>query len=506
MSVYKEIRKLFSEGFVFASVGVLQKSVGFFLIPVYTRILSPTDYGIIEIASSTAFFAMLFALLDVPTAMIRSYQYVAGGEEDRDRVVGTAFLTTILTIAGTCGVLLAAIRPLTVFLFDDPAKTALTGVTVLTVFTTAMSRLRTDLFRARAEVKRWAVWEFSLFVLSLVFQILFVVVFRWGPFGAILGSGVSAGIVTVAFIPTFVWAVRRGWSWRHCREMLIFALPLLPGTLALWVISQSNRYFLKEYLDFGQAGIFGISMRLSRAVAMLAEAMLSAWTVNVYRLAREEGSQRVFARFLTYYFLALGYVALGLAVLSQEVVEVMARKVEFQQAYKYVPLIALGYLFFNGRRIVGAHVSICNKNIYKVGLLLVAFVINVAANWTLIPRLGPQGAAIGVFLPYFFLFWSFHAVNLRFARVPYEWGRLLKLAIVFGGLFALASLTASWRILLRLPVKLAILAALIPILWCLGFFQKAELRRGRELLGELRSRVAGRWTPGGDDERVEVED
>jgi hypothetical protein len=104
---FAELRRLFSSAALYALGGLAQRGVGFLLIPVYTRVIEPAEYGVLEIlnAFSGVFFAVL--TLGLTSAINKCWHRDCETDEDRRKLLGTALLIDLpILLAGaasSCG-------------------------------------------------------------------------------------------------------------------------------------------------------------------------------------------------------------------------------------------------------------------------------------------------------------------------------------------------------------------------------------------------------------------
>ncbi|MFX0142190.1 MAG: lipopolysaccharide biosynthesis protein, partial [Candidatus Hodarchaeota archaeon] len=68
-----ELKKLLRHSSVYSIGNLLSKAIGFFLIPLYTRYLTPADYGVLELLELTSSIISLFLGLRIGTAVIRFF-------------------------------------------------------------------------------------------------------------------------------------------------------------------------------------------------------------------------------------------------------------------------------------------------------------------------------------------------------------------------------------------------------------------------------------------------
>jgi len=138
-----------------------------------------------------------------------------------------------------------------------------------------------------------------------------------------------------------------------------------------------------------------------------------------------------------------------------------------------VPVVMLGYLFLGCSNVFTAGIHIEKRTHLLPGITLAGALLNVAANYLLIPRLGIMGAALATLVSYAVMALLAFLIVRRFYPVPYEWSRLAKLA---------AATAAAWLLFLVRPAPvapalwgLALLLLFAGLLALMRFFRRDEL-------------------------------
>jgi len=183
---------------------------------------------------------------------------------------------------------------------------------------------------------------------------------------------------------------------------------------------------------------------------------------------------------LTYFVLVGMFVALGLSVLSKEVLMVMATP-PFYGAYKVIPLIALSYVLYGCYFVFNPGMLIAKKTKYAAPIVGAGAVMNLGLNYLLIPNYGMMGAAVATVISYLMLPIGLFVLSRRFYPIKYEWGRVAKIfgaaALVYLGSIFITSDSAIIAGLL----KLCSLLGFPILLFAFRFFKPEEIQKAREV-------------------------
>ena len=91
-----QIPKLLKNSSIYTMVMVLQKCIGFFMLPLYTAYLTPTDYGIQAVVTSVSSFLSVFVTLGLDAAAQRFYYKYKAGEIEIKKIYGTVAVAILL--------------------------------------------------------------------------------------------------------------------------------------------------------------------------------------------------------------------------------------------------------------------------------------------------------------------------------------------------------------------------------------------------------------------------
>lgn len=483
------IKTVARHSLVYGFFDVLGRATSLLLLPLYTNVMSPPEYGVLEIFTVTQALLQSLLLFGFNSALVRYYSGAATPGEGT-RYFHTS-LATVTLFAGSAllGLFLAAGPADRLVFGGESAGSGLWRLLALAVFFDVVWLLFLSLFRAQGRPFRYSWVNLARFVVALGGNVYWVGIERRGIEGALLGN--LAGSVAGALLGLAI--ARRETRFEFdagsFRRLLGFGAPLMLGAMALFVMNSSDRFFLKGFASLEELGVYGLGYKIGLIMSLLMNAFVVAWLPVMYRIAKEERAREIFARVLTYYVLVAGTVLLGIASFRHEIVGVLSGP-GYEGAAAFVPLILLSYLF------QGVHY------IYSVGLVVTdrvrwvpvvtggAAMVNIVLNLVLIPKLGAMGAAWATFLSFGAMTAGMWFASQRFYPIRFENRRLLTL-VAFGGLVLFATGRIGHASTGDLVLKLGAVALFPVMLYLTRFFSEEELLRARLFLERGKARVSG---------------
>ena len=369
---------------------VLQQGVGFLLLPLYTRILTPEDYGRIEVLMVSVLFSLMVLGQGLPPSLLRQLTYVHRENEERRRVVAGSALA-YLVLSSVVFVAFAALisSDMAGLFFGDSEYSYVVLIGALLVGLQGVTALGSAVLLARQRVLVVVVVGFIQFGTKLFLNIYLVMFLKLGFVGIIWGH--LAGDIVGAL--AFCWAMRRHieWQWRRLdvvelRALLRYGLPLIASSLSLQVLFLSDRYVIRYLRPSAELGLYAVAAKFATAFFfILVEPFDRMWEVSSLEvLGRPNGRQHI-AR-VANAFLVAGTSACLLAIVVAEPLVGLAAAPAFGAAHAAVGLLmagallcGLGEVFRVGLRAAGASGTMA-------AIAAGAAVFNVVVTIKLVPR------------------------------------------------------------------------------------------------------------------------
>jgi O-antigen/teichoic acid export membrane protein len=473
--VLDQLKRLAKHSAIYGLGGLVARILAVLLLPLYTRYLTPADYGVIE--TLVALVAVLTVLLRLGTqsAFFRFY-FDSPDPAGRLRVVRTAFWFTIVssTVGLVAGV--SAAGPIAELLFDDAGRSELVVAAFVGLWAQMNYGQLTSLFRVEERSVAFVCATLANVVITIGATVLLVVVYEQGPLGVLVGNFTGTLAVYVALL-----AYRReqlGLQFDRAlfRRMEHFGLPLVPSALALWALNWSNRFFLIKLAGEAETGLYSIGFRISSVVVFGLTAFRTAWPAFAFSIEDDREARRTYAFVLTYLLLACSWLALALGVLAPWLVRLLATP-EFYDGADVVAPLSFAAVAFAGYTVMVVGVSRVRQTQFNWVITVTAAAVNVGLNLALIPRYDEMGAALATLGAYLVLFLGMTWRAQRLYPVPYQWRRIGTLTGVAAALTAV-----GWSLDVSLPTAIALVVAYPLLLAPLGFYLPAERGRLRALV------------------------
>ena len=479
--MFKQVSQMGKHSAIYGAGLMLQRLASFLLIPMYTAFFSTADYGIQEILNNTSSLLVTLLGLGLISGLYRSY-FMYSDEEHRRDVAKTA-LVMFAIFSTLVGGLLAFLAPqLSALVLPDASYSPLLIISLVYIILSNIAAVPFAILRAKMQSVRFVIFSLAQFLVQIAGAIILVAVLERGVRGSLESMVLGQIAALTLFIPSLVRTLKARFSWTDLKEMLTFGLPLVPAMVAALSMTVSDRYFLRAFSTFDEIGVYGLGYKFGLMVQVLVMLPFSlSWAPVMWSVADKPYAKRFYATVLTYFTAVALYVALGLSVLSPEVIRLMSSQEAYWRAWQVVPFVALSYVLYGQYYQLAVGLNLRKKTQYLPVTVGVAAALNLVLNLILIPAWGMMGAAVATLASYLALAVLVYVVSYYFYPITYEWRRLLKLVVLSATCYGASLLVPSDSLLMAIAIKAVLLLSCPVALYALRFFTPEELARGHEL-------------------------
>ena len=463
--VASALRKLLGASAVYGLGSVLVRGLAFILLPLYTRYLSPAEYGIVALTVTCTVVLGLLYPLGLRGAVSRTY-YEGGTVEERKERVGTLWIAMILS-AAVMALLLDRVGPsLTATLLPEVPFHPYLRLAVWTAFLGVLGL--TPLVLLQAQERPLAFVLLTLWTaLTTTAVTVWLVVKGGGAEGYLRGALIGAGLAAIPYLALTFGQIRPVFRMSVLMPALAFGLPLVPHALAGWALEMSDRAILTRLVPLHDVGVYSLGYQLGAAMGLVTTAFNAAWVPFLFGTLKDEGetAHPKLARLVTYYAVVLCFIGLGWSLLVEHAITLIAGP-EFREAYRITPWVVGGYLF-GGLYLIPTNFLFWRRQTRIIPLVtLAAGGANVGLNLWLVPRYGAMAAAWSTLAAYAILLVLTWRSAERLYPFPYEYRRLglmagLTLVLFLAGQllpFPSPALEVAGRVLLWLSFPFGLVA------------------------------------------------
>ncbi|MDX6689124.1 MAG: hypothetical protein QOG15_581 [Solirubrobacteraceae bacterium] len=478
------LTRLLTGGAAYQASSVLSAVLALVTLPLYTRALTRSDFGIAETLLTFIILASILLRLGLGEAFVR-YYFTQEPGAGRDRLARTVTATVLAVTSAAALLAVALAGPLSdlVLGFEDAG---LMRIAVLGLWAFTNLEIAYALLRVEERRRTYVLVSMANVALTVALTVTLVVGLDQGARGYLLGNYAASAAVLFALW----WILRDQIGVRvnavsgdrvPLGPLLRFGLPTVPADATVFALNVIDRAYLLRTQSAAAAGLFALSVKLATGVILAVRGFQLAWPPLAYSIEDDDEARRFYAAVTTWYVVATGLVVAGFALLGRWVVRLLAAPSYFP-ANEALPWVALGWAMYGLFLVlitIGGRVGITTRT-FPAAVLGVA--VNVVALVTLVDPLGIAGAGIALALAYAVMLVVLHLLTRRLFAVPFDWPRLGHAVVLLAGVSVAGELLLPESGVDGFAFRALALAA-IPLLFVLTrFAHPGELAGARRLL------------------------
>jgi O-antigen/teichoic acid export membrane protein len=463
--------------------------LNFLLVPFFTNIFHPSEYGIIQIFFAYIAILYIVYVYGMDSAYLKFAAFKEVGD-DKDNF-STPYISVFASSLLISLIIIYFKESIAVMLGIPDDYHYLIYLAVAIIFLDANGSLPFLTLRLNREAKKFSIIKILSICTNLALNLFLILVLHWG-IEAILLSNIFASIVSLLLLlPTIKKYFKFEFNPELFKRLIKFGLPYLPAGLAVIIVQVIDVPILERLTDLKTVGIYKANYKLGIFMMLFVNMFQYAWQPFFLQNAKEENAKQMFAKILTYFTLVGSILVVSISLFISEIAQIQISGISligsaYWNGLSIVPIILFAYLINGIYVIFSAGIYIEEKSLYVPFIAGSGATLNILANFVLIPVIGIYGAAFATLASYFIMAIGYYTVTQKFYHINYEWDKILK---IFTGLFLIAIAYYIFRIedyYLELFKKIALLISFIFYLYFIAVDRK-EIKLIKAKLKESRN-------------------
>jgi len=436
MNSKSHISELFRQTVIYGLGIMLNKSVGFLLIPLYTKYFPPEQIGLFTLVQSLSLFLGVVYMFGMETSFMKFF-IDEKGEKDKAEVYSSTLIFLFIVAAALSSFIYIYSGSIAeLFKFSPVDESSfLVQILSLMMLIDTLYRFPLLLFRAKLESKTYALINLFTFFINIISNVVFIVILKYGVesifYSYILSSGITllAGLILTRNYLT----VRISLS--KIREMLGFGSKFIFIGFFVLFIDVSDRFFLKYYFDEFTVGVYSANYRLASVMSFLIASFKFSWTPYFLNLKTNPENKKIISSIFTNFILAGLTLFLIFSLFTELLVKIPFFGIEFLNfnywdGLKIIPVILLAYFFSGAYSTLNAAPFFTDNTGAIFFITLSGVIVNVLFNFLLIPLLNITGASLATLFTYMVMFVIVYYYSQKIYRVKHDIQRILKIGLI----------------------------------------------------------------------------
>jgi len=420
------LRQLARDTSIYGIGDLVFKLIGLTIFPVYAHAFTVEEFGIMSLVLSIAGLVSIFLNLGINNAVQRFYLDPMFSEKQRPILVSTGLSivlawSTLITLLVL--LILSQLKGILKIQYQVPW---------LLIVIALVSNIPAQVLQYCLDVLRihFSPWKFTLIsalrnLFGVLLGLVFIIGFNWGLGGFFWGN---FGALFVS-VPFGLWFIARDLKLEFnkfiAKEVVKFGYPFIFVGLAYWFFGSMDRWMLAEMSNNTEVGLYSIAFKFATVISFVNTAFGQAWSPFALKLFADSANYRkIYSKVLSIWFYGLTFFGVVISLFGLEILR-LTTPPAYWPAATSLGVMALGMVVSGTTLITGFGISLERQtHLFSVGAWTTA-IINLLANWFMIPKLGALGAALATLLAYVVLSGLYLSWTQKLHALPLEQGKLL---------------------------------------------------------------------------------
>lgn len=378
------IKGLFSDTIAFTISNFASKILVFLLVPLYTAILTTSEYGIADLMTNTVNVLYPILTLSIMEATLR-FAFEDG--VSKDEVLSNSLFIVCVSIT-----LLLLITPLVKRMDTDIGKYWFWFICTYSGFN--FQQVISQYVKGIGKTRIFAFSGIIQTIAVVSTNIIGLVVLKLG-LDAYLMSIILGYVSSVVFLCATVKIRLKIFpiNVSLMKEMIKFSTPMIPAIISWWISTSADKYVIIAYFGLAVSGIYSVAYKIPSVLSMLSNIFTSAWTLSAIKSINDKDAIEYQTSIYKVYHAINVVLCSLLIVLSRFLGKILFSK-DFFVAWKCVPLLLVAYLFSGLSGFMASSFRATKNTKGLVSSTLIGAIANIVLNFVVIKYYGIIGAAV----------------------------------------------------------------------------------------------------------------
>lgn len=412
--------KKLGKDFILLTIGSFtSKILVFILVPLYTTCLTTSEYGTVDLITTTV--SLLAPLLSI-TISESVMRYALEKNQDKKSVLSVGMYITIFSF-----LILILFSPLILILNNIKDYYLLF---MLYYIAYNLNALFGQFVKGINKVKSFTVSGIISTIVTVMLNILFLVCLNLGIMGYLLSMtvGLFSSVIYLFFkeqMNQYLVSIKEI-DFGLTKQMIRYSIPLIPNSLAWWIVNSSDRYMLLLFSNVSIVGIYSVAYKIPTILTTFTSLFSVSMRISSIDGFKGHESNSFLQKTYNIYFLGIVTLTSILIVFTKFIAQILFKS-SFYIAWQISPILLIGFMFYSLAEYLGVIYIADKKTINILYTCLLGAFVNIILNIFFIPILSGFGAALATMIGYFFI-WITRAKGVK-RIIPFN--IMFKLSMVF---------------------------------------------------------------------------
>lgn len=462
---------------------VLTSGIVIFLLPVYTRYLSPSEYGIIDL------FIIITALVNLTIALqisegIARYFQEAKNEKEKREYTSSAFWFTVFVFLIFFLLTYIFCDTLTLWLLGDVNQKELFLLATFSVVTNGIFYFTKNQLRWQIQPRNSVIISFLNIILIATISVYLLIIEGLKLESIFIGQIVGNIIASIVAIFYARKSYGLTFSVTKFKKMVSYSMPLVLSSIGVFLSLYIDRIAIKDLLGLNELGTYGVAYRFAAVAFLVITGFQQSLSPLVFKNYKKKVTPINISKILNIFTIFALFTISGSILFAKELVILFTTKA-FYSSSSFISILVMA-IFFSKMYIFAPGMSIAKKTKLISMISIISAILNVILNYTLIPIFGLSGAAYATLISSIITFSLYIFISQKYYPVPYQAKTILVVffvvLIISYGIVSMLDEIQLIFITIKTVFLLLMLIGSLYILLDKDHFQKIKIKISEKIL------------------------
>ncbi len=370
--------------------------LSFFLLPLFTALLSTEEYGYFDLYSTYAWLLAIFLTLQLENGMFRFLIDKRDNKDGVKNIISNGIIIILIQLIVFLGLFFIGLK---FFCIKN-----IEYIFIMTI-STSLLNLMLQITRGIGKNIEYSISSIISGVSNVVFCIIFIKLLSLKLFGIVLAyvlSNLVASIYLIVKIKIYKYIDFRILSKNKIKELIAYSFPLIPNSISSWIMSISDKVMISFLLGASSNGIYSISTKFSMLLSHVFTVFSLSWTESASMSSGDDDRNSYFSKIINNIFLICSFICIILLAAMPIIFKLLIEE-SYSSAYIYIPILICASFFELFSVLIGG-VFIALKLPKKIATTtVIGGIINIAINTLFLKKYGIIVACISTLVSYIYI-------------------------------------------------------------------------------------------------------
>ena len=370
--------------------------VSFLLLPLYTSLLTTSEYGEYDLLNTISIFLIPCVTLLMEEGMFR-FLIDSDTDKEKSKVFSATIIFSFLSFL---------VWSIIIFIFGSIMKYPYIIYLIFYILASLLSALAGSAARGLSKFKLYSLFCFLSSFFTIILNIVFIVELKLGLVSLFLSYIIANSLVSIWLllkIKIYKYANFKNLERKKVVEMIKYSLPLVPNSISWNAIALTDRLLIINFLGEGKNGIYSVGNRFPTIINTCYSYFNLSWKESASKAVKKEDKDD----FYNSVFIDLKHFLMAISILIIAFLPFIFNlliKNDYREAYYYIPLMVIAVYFSNMSNFCSGIFSAYKDTKILAKTTIVATIINLLVGFSLIKFLGLYATILGTLISYIVIY------------------------------------------------------------------------------------------------------